>query len=150
MKRFLFCLLALILIYLGTTVIGPRTPISVEPFVVEDIRAITKAQLLYSLTKGRGQFTDLTTLAGAGLIDPALASGEKNGYLFATQAVEGRSMMFDVIARPAGGEAVQTRAHSYYSNERAVQDVYKIEGGEPAEVTQEDRVPKRGILVREE
>jgi hypothetical protein len=112
-----------------------------EAAAIIEVQTITKAQIVYSLTKGHGQFTDLKTLATEGLIDSALASGEKYGYLFATAPVvlAGQHPMFDVTAKPKGSG---TGSRSFYSNETVV--IWSANGSEPPVATAADRVPKNG------
>src|SRR5256885_1161860 len=105
MKRFFICLSIIALIYLAVPVGGRRTPISVESQVMEDMKAIQKAEVLYSVTKGRGRFTDLATLAKAQMIEPILGSEEKLGYLFEAAPVGPTATMFDVTARPKRAES---------------------------------------------
>src|SRR5947209_4838152 len=133
MKRFLLCLLVIIFIYICFQIIGSRAPISLEPRIIEDMQTITKVEILYSLTKGRGQFADLAMLGEEGLIDSGLASGEKNGYLFRVKvwAMTDRRPMYEVTAKPKNRNEVRTESHSFYSNETLGNVIYEVEEMEP-------------------
>lgn len=113
-----------------------------ETAALHEVKAIGEAQIKYSIEKGGGKFTDLRTLAAQGFVDPALSSGQKNGYLFTSEpiSVQGLPPMFDTTARPVG---VGNR--SFYSNETLV--IYEAKGGEPPRATYQDRVPRKGIRV---
>src|SRR5260370_33586134 len=120
MKRVFICLAIITPIYLASPDMGRRTPISVESQVIEDLKAIQNAEVLYSVTKGHGRFTDLATLAKAQFIESALGSGEKLGYLFEA-APDGRTAtMFDVTARPKRAENSVGGEHSFYTNETMI------------------------------
>lgn len=54
-----------------------------ERFVLQSVRTILGAQYTYQATAGAGAYGTLEDLKAAGFIDPALAAGEKNGYVFA-------------------------------------------------------------------
>ena len=73
-------------LHLLSQVIRPGIFICRDENVISDMQNITKAEVIYSLTKGRGQFADLATLAEVELIDPAFASGERDGCLFVLKA----------------------------------------------------------------
>jgi hypothetical protein len=141
-KRFLLCLFTILFLYLATTLIGRRSPCSVEPLVLEAIRAIQKAEVLYSITKGRGRFADLQALGRLQLIDSSLASGEKHGYLFQLALVGPTGNLFDLTAKPKTGYDTQTGEHAFYSNEEMI--VYQSSGVEPPKASIENRVPESG------
>jgi hypothetical protein len=147
MKRFFIYLSIIALIYLATPVIGRRTPISVESQVIEDLKAIGKAEVLYSITKGHGRFTDIETLAEAQFIESPLASGERHGYLFEAAPVGPTATMFDVTARPKRSENSGGGEHSFYSNETFI--LYEANNDEPPLASPDDRVPKNGSPLRE-
>ncbi|HKQ05463.1 MAG TPA: hypothetical protein VJ464_10040 [Blastocatellia bacterium] len=149
MKRFLLYLLLIIFIFAGFQVMWPGRFICQEETVIADIQTITKAEVIYSLTKGRGQFADLAALAEAKMIDPTLASGEKNGYLFVVkvEAMTGRKAMYEVTAKPKNWNEMWSGSHSFYSNETIGPEVYETEGTEPPRGTVEDRVPKAGLPI---
>jgi type IV pilus assembly protein PilA len=118
-----------------------------ETAALTDVLTINKAQVLYSVTKGRGKFTDLRTLGAQGLIDSTLASGRNNDYIFTTGPVvaEGFPPMFDVTANPLEVGTFGTGNRSFYSNETMV--VYETEGGKPPEASAKDRIPKNGTPI---
>jgi len=53
------------------------------------MRTITGAEATYQATAGAGDFGDLTALSGQGLIDSVLAAGNKSGYAFDIDPVDG-------------------------------------------------------------
>ncbi len=118
-----------------------------ETAALTDVLTIDKAQVLYFTTKGRGKFTDLSTLGAQGLIDSTLASGQKNDYIFSSEEViaEGCPPMFDVTAKPIKIGTFGTGNRSFYSNETML--VYEVAGGDPASANYKDRVPKNGIPI---
>ncbi|MCI0486474.1 MAG: DUF4190 domain-containing protein [Blastocatellia bacterium] len=120
-----------------------------EVAALQEIKNIGGAQLQYSVTKGRGKFADLRTLAAEGLIDWSLASGEKGGYLFASEplSIEGMPAMFDTTARPKAIGSFGTGNRSFYSNETMI--IYEAEGAEPPRADLLDRVPENGVLLRQ-
>ena len=115
-----------------------------EAAAMQELNNIGRAQLMHSVTQGQGKFTTLERLAGERLIDPALASGKKGGFIFTTTPIEaaGLAPMFDVTARPETAGEEGTGNRSFYTNENHV--VYEAEGGEPPTATPQDRVPKNG------
>lgn len=128
-------------------IILPNFKISQQPAremaAMREVQTIGAAQLQYSVIKGRGKFTDLRTLGGAGLIDEILASGQKGGYIFTTNPVEGGDKpMFDVTARPSSTGNWGVGNRSFYSNETEI--VYDADGGEPPQATPQTRVPEKG------
>ena len=75
-----------------------------ERLVLQDLARISSAQSTYSATHGNGEYAaTLASLFKVGLIDAALASGEKHGYLFGLQAVIGspeNPPSFSITATP--------------------------------------------------
>ena len=116
---------------------------------IQSVKTISQAQVLYSVTKGRGRFTDLRTLAAAGLIEPMLGSGERGGYRFSSTPVvaEGRPAMFDTTAWPISIGSFGTGNRSFYSNETVV--IWEAEGENPPQASPSDRTPKQGSLLIE-
>jgi competence protein ComGC len=105
---------------------------------------IHQAQVLYASTKGRGGYATLRVLGAEGLIDSALASGEKGGYLFSSEPVPSQSTpMFDTTAKPA--HAFGTGNRSFGSNETGV--VYESAGKKDLKGTPTNRVPADGTPV---
>jgi hypothetical protein len=118
-----------------------------EMAAMREVQVIGTAQLQYSVTKGRGRFTDLRTLGQEGLIDPTLATGQKGGYIFITNPVEGSDKpMFDVTARPSITGMFGVGNRSFYSNETQI--VYDADGGEPPQATPQNRVPENGQPIQ--
>lgn len=113
-----------------------------------DVMTICKAQVLYSVTKGQGEYTDLPTLGALGLIDSTLASGQRGGYVFSSQPIASQvsAPMFDVTAKPVVIGRFGTGNRSFYSNETMV--VYEAEGGEPPSATPGNRVPRDGTPIQ--
>lgn len=114
-----------------------------EVAALTDVKTIGEAQRLYSLTKGRGKYTDLKTLGAEGLIDAALASGEKGGYSFSSQPVEGSKPMFDTTAIPVKSGSFGTGNRSFGSNETYL--IYEAEGARELKGTPKNRAPASGI-----
>jgi hypothetical protein len=100
---------------------------------------IGRAQILYSVTKGRGKFTTLGILADEGLIDGQLASGEMGGYRFTSEPVLATQSMFDTTARPVTTGTFGTGNRSFGSNETMV--LYEAEGDLDIRGTPANRVP---------
>ena len=123
--------------------------VSRESSARAELKNIASAQVLYSVTKGRGKFTDLRTLAAAGMIDPLLGSGEKGGYRFNTGpvVVAGLPAMFDTTARPISVGPFGTGNWSFYSNETLA--LWEVEGGDPPQPSSSDRIPKPGSVLPE-
>lgn len=97
-----------------------------EAAVAGALRSITTANETYLATYGRGYAVDLATLAppppntpanatAAGLIDPTLASGTRNGYTFTYAAVDtdgnGQPDQYRVNANPV---QVGTSGEKYF------------------------------------
>ena len=118
--------------------------VSREVSAVSTVKDIGQAQVLYSVTKGKGKFADLRTLAAQGLINPGLTNGEWGGYLFSTTPlnVEGQPAMFDTSVRPVTAGSLGTGNRSFYSNETMV--IWEAEGGVPPEASPKTRIPKSG------
>lgn len=118
-----------------------------ETAALSEVKSIGNAQVLYSLTKGKGKFANLSELGAVGQVDSTMASGTKGGYLFASEAAggEGLPAMFDTTAKPGSVGSFGTGNRSFYSNETMV--VYETEGGEPPTATPQDRVPKDGAPI---
>jgi type IV pilus assembly protein PilA len=117
-----------------------------ETAALAEVQSIGKAQLLYSVTKGRTKFASLATLVSQGHL-ASLASGVKGGYIYTSEPIEGEGLppMFDTTAKPQSSGSFGTGNRSYYSNETMV--VYETDGGEPPTATPQDRVPKDGEPV---
>jgi type II secretory pathway pseudopilin PulG len=114
-----------------------------EMAAMREVQVINNAQLRYSFTKGHGKYTDLRTLGEEELIDPTLATGQKGGYIFTSNPVEGSDKpMYDTTARPGSTGMFGIGNRSFYSNETGI--VYDADGGEPPKATPQDRVPKNG------
>jgi competence protein ComGC len=118
-----------------------------EISALHEVKTIGQAQVLYSLSKGDGKFTDLRTLGAEGLIDATLATGEENGYLFTSEpvVVSGLSPMFDTTAKPTQAGTFGTGNRSFGSNEILV--VYEAEGSVDLKGTPSNRVPSGGKLI---
>lgn len=115
-----------------------------EISALHEVKTIGQAQVLYSLSRGDGKFTDLRTLGTEGLIDETLATGEKNGYLFTSEpaVVSGLSPMFNTTAKPTQAGTFGTGNRSFGSNEILV--VYEAEGSVDLKGTPLNRVPAGG------
>lgn len=118
--------LALILMWSFQSVQGARAD---EESAVASVRTLATACLVYESSLSHGYPARLSFLGpsssglaeddfGFGLIDAALASGTKQGYVFeytAGQQVRGKITGFRVIARPVSGDR-----RSFYVDETAV------------------------------
>jgi hypothetical protein len=114
-----------------------------ETAALREVQAINSAQIQYAIIKGHGGYTDLRTLGEAGLVDSWIASGQKGGYIFTSNPVEGGDKpMYDVTARPnsTGNWGIGNR--SFYTNESEV--VYDADGDKPPTATLQNRVPANG------
>jgi hypothetical protein len=122
-------------------------PMPNEIAALASVIEISKGQVLYSVTKGGGKFTDLETLGREGLIDSELMFGDKQGYLFTSTpiVVENLPAMFDTTAKPRLAGVFGTGNRSYYCNETLV--IYETHGGQPPSATPSDRVPKNGSTL---
>ncbi|MFY9611256.1 MAG: DUF4190 domain-containing protein [Blastocatellia bacterium] len=112
-----------------------------------EVVAIGQAQVLYSVTRGRGKFTDLRTLGAEGLIDSALASGQKGGYLFSSEPVSSDSgpQMFDTTAKPVEAGTYGVGNRSFGSNETLI--LYESGGSVDLKGTRDNRIPAGATLV---
>ena len=147
MKRFVIFFLAIAILYLASTLIPSRDRCSVEPLIVEKLRTIQKAEILYSITKGRGRFADLEDLHKVRLIDSELTSGERLGYRFYVELVGLAGNRFDLTATPIAGERSSTGEHSFYSNETMI--IYRSRDREPPRAGLRNRVPESGSLLED-
>jgi len=119
-----------------------------ETAALTEVQTIGKQQVLYSITKGHGKFSDLATLGSMGYVDSNMATGNKGGYVFTTTPInaEGMPAMFDTSAHPSAVGNFGTGNRSYYSNETMV--VFESEGITPPTATPQDRVPKDGTPIQ--
>jgi type IV pilus assembly protein PilA len=117
-----------------------------ETAAFTEVQTLGKSQILYSSTRGRGKYGDLSALGAQGLVDASLASGNKGGYIFATTPIdmEGMRAMFDTTAKPSSIGTFGTGNRSYYSNEALLNTVYENDGDQPPSATPQDRLPKNG------
>jgi len=119
-----------------------------ETAALTEVQTLGKQQVLYSITKGRGKFADLSTLGSLVYVDSNMATGNKGGYVFATTPInaEGMPAMFDTTAHPSAVGTFGTGNRSYYSNETMV--VFENDGIQPPTATPQDRVPKDGTPIQ--
>jgi type IV pilus assembly protein PilA len=119
-----------------------------ETSSLKAVQSIGEAQILYSVTKGHGKFTDLATLGAERYIEQTMASGTKSGYQFTSVAIttEGMPSMFDTTAKPGSTGPFGTGNRSFYANETNV--IYEADGGTPPTATPQDRVPKDGTPIQ--
>ena len=102
-----------------------------EAAAVSNLRTITSAEIAYSTTYGIGYSTDLLRLGGnsltadptqAGLIDNALASGNRNGYSYAYTVVttdpNGNVVQYSIVADPLNPGLSGQR--SFYTDQTGV------------------------------
>lgn len=119
-----------------------------ETAAMTEVKTLGNNQVLYSITKGKGKFTDLATLGSMGYTDSNMAAGTKGGYVFATIPInaEGMPAMFDTTAHPSAIGTFGTGNRSFYSNETMV--VFESDGIQPPTATPQDRVPKDGTPIQ--
>jgi prepilin-type N-terminal cleavage/methylation domain-containing protein len=87
-----------------------------EASAIASVRTIVTAQITYSATVGNGRYAaDLAELETAGLIDSALAGGNKDGYTFTTV---GTGDAFTVNAEPT--EMGASGERGFFSDQSAV------------------------------
>ena len=136
-------ILLIMLLAMGAIAIPNLLRVANETAALHEVKTIGEAQILYSTTKGGDKFTDLRTLGAQGLIDAALSSGQKGGYLFTSEpiSVQGLPPMFDTTARPIEARTSGIGNRSFYSNETLV--IYEAKG-EPPSASYKDRLPKNG------
>jgi hypothetical protein len=115
-----------------------------ETAAISNLRTIGTAQATFQVTKGNGAFTDLATLGNEGLVDAALASGQKGGYQFTSTPSEdaGGAPIFDTTAVPLSTGTFGTGNRSFGSNETYV--IYEADGAMRLKGTRMDRVPAGG------
>ena len=112
--RFASFLAALIVVLIGLTAAQAQlSRVWVERHVMRSIRQIQSAQATYNATTGSGSYGTLANLRQAGLIDEALASGDKYGYVFVVTIATGPSR-FNATATPRVYRKTGTR--SFYTD----------------------------------
>lgn len=117
-----------------------------ETAALSEVITIGKAQVIYSVTKGQGKYTNLRTLGSEGLIDSVLASGQKVGYEFTSEPVlSGAEPKFDTTARPVATGTFGTGNRSFGANETFI--VYEAEGTVSLKGTPTNRIPEGGTPV---
>jgi len=116
-----------------------------EAAAIREIRTICQAEVLYSTTKGQGEYANLRVLGAEGLIDPTLASGQKGGYLFTAEPVSSISgtPMFDTTARPLETGTFGTGNRPFASNETFI--FYKADGSVEIRGTPGNRIPAGAV-----
>lgn len=153
MKRLILRLLIALLTFLFSLIVTWLTarfvdaPKPNEVKTVGSLRAISSAQIVYSIIKGKGDFADLETLGREGLIDKQLASGEKDGYVFTLKAYPKNLQhysLYDISAKPEMSGLIGTEVRSFYANE--INIIWFRKGCEPPTGTP-DRIPENGILL---
>jgi prepilin-type N-terminal cleavage/methylation domain-containing protein len=117
-----------------------------ETAAVSEVQGIHKAQVLYSVTKGKGKFATLEELIAANTLPQSFPGGIKGGYKFTSEPVgaEGLAAMYDTTAAPTSAGTFGTANVSYYMNETGV--MYEAEGGQPPAATPQDRMPQNGTV----
>ena len=88
-----------------------------EGSAISGIRNLVTSQITYSATSGGGVYGGLADLLAAGLIDPVLGGGAKDGYNFAATGA-GSTTVFTVTAVP---QTIGTSGRrGFYSDQTAV------------------------------
>ena len=100
-----------------------------DQLMLNAFRSIHSAEMTYQAMTG--EYTFLSTLGQAGLIDPQLASASRYGYLFIVSFYGGTAQMmpgFDVRARPRF--PVSTKTLSFYMDQSCdIRGAYHAGGG---------------------
>lgn len=101
-----------------------------ESSAAQGLRAINTANVIYSTTYGIGFSPDMPSLAGSGavsqtaaqLLDPVLAGGKKNGYIYSYTAgptdSSGNVSSYSVIADPISQN--YTGMRHFYTDQTSV------------------------------
>ncbi len=83
-----FAQILLLTFFLGAATSAAGSPFRVsERFVLRSVRTIHAAEMTYGATYGNGNYGALSALGQAHLIDVALATGNKYGYMFVLTTV---------------------------------------------------------------
>ena len=101
-KNLAFTIAAILLFLHGLSISSPSqsSPREFhEVHVIRSLRQIHHAQTTYVATVGGGSYASLQTLRQAGLIDDALATGNKYGYVYVVSTTTGPPQ-FSVTATP--------------------------------------------------
>jgi type IV pilus assembly protein PilA len=80
-----------------------------EASAIATLRTLGNAEVTYVNTKGMGNFGDMDKLADAGLIDPQLKKGFKNGYVFIVTVTPSSSNTppdYTITAKPLVSEGM--------------------------------------------
>jgi len=119
-----------------------------EAAAIETVKEIGRAQVIYSVTEGRGKFGDMAALVASALIDRNLAAD--SGYIFSTTPVNigGMPPMFDTTARPIITGRFGTANRSFASNETLV--IYVADGSVELRGTPDNREPVGGTPLNDQ
>jgi type IV pilus assembly protein PilA len=95
-----------------------------EGSAIASLRTMTGSQATYQITKGLGEYGDLTALKNEGLIDGVLGAGTKSGYAYTVTPLNSTAALparFDAGSSPQlfGGIGA-TGTRSFYTNESGV------------------------------
>lgn len=115
--RFFFILFALLIApyYAHAQQQGPPAKYFNERFVIKAMAGLSGAQATYQATSGNGNYGSLGELYAAGLIDSAIATGRKYGYIF---EIATASNTYVISATPVAYR--KTGLRSYYIDQRGV------------------------------
>ena len=96
-----------------------------EAATISALRTIVSAQYVYKAMVGNGDYATLEELFSSGLIDPSLASGKRNGYIFIVAKLshvsDNTPPAFNVTAVPESISGWNpTGSRSFYTNEDGV------------------------------
>ncbi len=83
-----------------------------EASAVASMRAVSSGELTYRGT--HGNYTSLTSLVQAEIIDSALGSGFKSGYAFAATPGSDPNLQFTAIASPTIPSGIAATGNRYY------------------------------------
>ncbi|HJQ69645.1 MAG TPA: prepilin-type N-terminal cleavage/methylation domain-containing protein [Blastocatellia bacterium] len=120
-----------------------------ESSAIGSVRTLGTAQATYQATRGKGKdfCTTMANLNAEGLVDSALASGQKSGYNFTCVGAVATSTtpsIFDTTARPLSSGTFGTGNRSFYSNETFV--IYAQDGDVAIAAAAGTRVPAAPAL----
>jgi type II secretory pathway pseudopilin PulG len=90
-----------------------------EASAIATMRTLASAEATYATTKGLGNYGDIDKLVEAGLIDPQLKKGFKNGYVFivtATSQTNAIPSNYTITAKPLVSEGMSASGtRSFFS-----------------------------------
>lgn len=93
-----------------------------EGSAIRTVRLLANAESIYQSSQGAGKYGTLQDLAAAGLIEPKVANGVMNNYVFEIKT-DGSS--YEALATPAKDSEFKGRSFYYSSNEECIRGAKK-------------------------